>query len=703
MALIKGNHNPFIVGDWIKRDEDFIGRADLIEKYLALEKHSYWLIGARRMGKTSFLRFLQRQYRKDSSILPLFWDVSGANTPYDLKLSLLDSLDEAFEDLENRHIAIDPDRCESMSLLEILRHTAHLCKQHSVKLIFLIDEAEALFKVAANDANFLNRFRAILFNKDFVYVIIASNHGIYPHDATDFLQFSAPFLQSFIPPDYLMPWTEAEARQLIGKITRENALQEKIIRQSGCLPFIVQMICFYFYNHGDLSDAIANIEQENILDIFFRDDFSHFDRLDVQILSAASRRKAISMNTLHTELKLAAEKISQRLKNLTLLGFLKQLAEDSFSVSNLFLKSWAEKFLPQEFSPQTDSRGISEPTQLIVQVTAEKISYTLQRQDEVISAVEIQNNLDFEKFAIAELSLNSLQRLGKLLFHELFGIEQKQANALYREFVREENKRLIFAEEDDASIPLPLELLHDGRQFLVLQCELFRSVFLKNHTTHLQENFPNPLKILLLASDTPPHIPFVDNEALVIKDKLERISRELVISIQVTTLLSHDADYQTVINLLESEDFHFIHYAGHYGSAENQNYLYFRKDSAQNSPVQAMSLEYFFALTGGNLRFLYVNGCKSAADFGRFDKILSGASAKKLLSEKRIDFVGNMFNAEDRGAANFAADFYWHLFSSKFRASTAMYQTRLQWSQKSLYREGGYYFWLMPMLILNEI
>ena len=699
MISIKKNHNPFIVGDWIKRDEDFIGRADLIEKYLALEKHYFWLIGARRMGKTSLLRYLQRQYRKDNSILPLFWDVSGANMPYDLKLSLLDSLDEAFEELENRQINIDPDRCENMSLLEILRHTAHLCKQHSIKLTFLIDEAEALFKVAANDANFLNRFKAILFNKDFVYVIIASNHGIYPQDATDFLQFSAPFLQAFMPPDYLMPWTKTEARQLIEKITDENSAQEKIIGQSGCLPFIVQMICFYFYNQGDLSEAIAKIEQENILDIFFRDDFSHFDRIDVQILSAASQRKALSLNALQTELKFAAEKISQRVMNLTLLGFLKQLGKDSFTVSNLFLKSWAEKYLSSEFLPQIDFRGDSELMRLIVKVTPEQISYSWQRQGKIISAVEIPNNLNFEKLTIEELSLNSLQHLGKSLFHELFGIEHGQANALYREFVQGKNRQLIFAEENFASPSLPFELLHDGRQFLVLQCELFRTIFPENQMVHLPGEFPNPLKILLLASDTPPHIPFVDNEVLAIKDRLEKISREMEISIQVTALLSHDADYQTVTNLLATSDFDFVHYAGHYGSAENQNYLYFRKNSGQNSQVEAMSLEYFLALTNGNLRFLYINGCKSFADFSQLNKILFESSTKKLLAESGLNFIGNMFNADDHGAANFAADFYWHLFSNKFRAATAMYQTRLQWSQKSLYREGGYYFWLMPTLV----
>jgi len=59
------------------------------------------------MGKTSLLRYLQRQYRKGKGLLPLFWDVAGANSAYDLKLSFLDCLEAGIADFERN--GIEPD------------------------------------------------------------------------------------------------------------------------------------------------------------------------------------------------------------------------------------------------------------------------------------------------------------------------------------------------------------------------------------------------------------------------------------------------------------------------------------------------------------------------------------------------------------------------------------------------------------------
>lgn len=134
----KNNQNRFIVGDWIKRDQDFFGRSELIEKYLALNRRYYWLIGARRMGKTSLLRYLQRQYRKDAGLLPLFWDVAGANSAYDLKLSLLDCLEAGTADFDRNGIELDVDKLENESILAISRWLIRECEKCAIRIIFKV-------------------------------------------------------------------------------------------------------------------------------------------------------------------------------------------------------------------------------------------------------------------------------------------------------------------------------------------------------------------------------------------------------------------------------------------------------------------------------------------------------------------------------------------------------------------------------------
>ena len=55
--------NPFIAGSWV-RGEDFFGRADLIRDILEGDRHSVWVLGGRRLGKTSLLKELEYRVQR---------------------------------------------------------------------------------------------------------------------------------------------------------------------------------------------------------------------------------------------------------------------------------------------------------------------------------------------------------------------------------------------------------------------------------------------------------------------------------------------------------------------------------------------------------------------------------------------------------------------------------------------------------------
>jgi hypothetical protein len=46
--------NPFIAGSWV-RGENFFGRPKVLQEILEGGRHSLWVVGARRLGKTSLL------------------------------------------------------------------------------------------------------------------------------------------------------------------------------------------------------------------------------------------------------------------------------------------------------------------------------------------------------------------------------------------------------------------------------------------------------------------------------------------------------------------------------------------------------------------------------------------------------------------------------------------------------------------------
>ena len=51
--------NPFIAGSWVRGD-NFFGRADILRDILEGARDSLWVVGARRLGKTSLLKELER-------------------------------------------------------------------------------------------------------------------------------------------------------------------------------------------------------------------------------------------------------------------------------------------------------------------------------------------------------------------------------------------------------------------------------------------------------------------------------------------------------------------------------------------------------------------------------------------------------------------------------------------------------------------
>ncbi len=47
--------NPYVVGQWV-RGKKFYGRPDLIQEILHGNRNWLWLLGTRRIGKTSVLK-----------------------------------------------------------------------------------------------------------------------------------------------------------------------------------------------------------------------------------------------------------------------------------------------------------------------------------------------------------------------------------------------------------------------------------------------------------------------------------------------------------------------------------------------------------------------------------------------------------------------------------------------------------------------
>ena len=87
---------PYVVGQWV-RGERFYGREALLEEILDGPRNSLWVMGTRRVGKTSLLKQLEQLAveSQERGYLPLFWDFQGSADPEELHLGFHDAVLDA--------------------------------------------------------------------------------------------------------------------------------------------------------------------------------------------------------------------------------------------------------------------------------------------------------------------------------------------------------------------------------------------------------------------------------------------------------------------------------------------------------------------------------------------------------------------------------------------------------------------------------
>jgi hypothetical protein len=187
--------NPFIAGSWVRGD-DFFGRSDLIREALEGERHALWVLGGRRLGKTSLLKELEYrvQRSRETPFVALFWDLQGTAT-WGLMETLLSSVEDS-----GRSAAPPTSTSRTWKpahrnmLAAIVRRTVH----GGWRLLLLVDEAESPV-VGRADPGVPRPPR--LARAEVRTVITATRSRASTRTSMP----PRPSLQGFIPPTYLTP------------------------------------------------------------------------------------------------------------------------------------------------------------------------------------------------------------------------------------------------------------------------------------------------------------------------------------------------------------------------------------------------------------------------------------------------------------------------------------------------------------------
>ena len=332
--------NPFIAGSWV-RGEDFFGRGELVREVLEGERHSLWVLGGRRLGKTSLLKELEYRVHKsrETPFVPLYWDLQGSGDARGLSETLLASV----EDSEPFRRATDVlvEDLESQPVAEMLASLVRRTVRSGWRLLLLVDEAEELLVVGRGDAAVLARLRRVLSRGADVRTVITGTRLLARVDEQAALPTS-PFLQGFIPPVYLTPLTLAEGRALLARGGFAPADADTVLERAACHPFLVQLIASRLFESRDLAVTLDQLAADEMVANYFAVDFGTLEPVERDALAEVAREGRRTRSELARKLGRPEEDLDSPLYGLSMLGYLARDGE-AYRLANWFFERWLRR------------------------------------------------------------------------------------------------------------------------------------------------------------------------------------------------------------------------------------------------------------------------------------------------------------------------------------------------------------------------
>ncbi len=293
------------------------------------------------MGKTSLLKQLEYRVQNSSQtpFVPIYWDIQGSGDARGLADHLLESVEdsEAFR----RATDISAEDLEGLSVTDMLTTLVRRTVKSGWRLLLLVDEAEEFLSVARSESPILPRLRRIFQKGPEVRTILISTKRLAGIDErTDFA--TSPFLQGFIPPLYLPPFADTEARALLarGQFTEDEV--STILARTANHPFLVQLIASRVFESRDLAGTLDQVAIDEMVANFFSVDFQTLDAPERAVLEEVVGGGGSTKSRLARTLGRSEEALEADLFGLRRLGYL-ALEGDTYRVGNWFFERWLKR------------------------------------------------------------------------------------------------------------------------------------------------------------------------------------------------------------------------------------------------------------------------------------------------------------------------------------------------------------------------
>lgn len=340
--------NPYIVGQWVQ-GENHYGRGRLLEYLLYEQDGSTWVIGTRRIGKTSLLRQLEwlTDSDPDSQFVPLYWDMQGSESIQDLAFELFFSVEDHVQRFAPYQI--DIQSLEGLEPLYLLRTLLRGLERHGRRLLLLIDEAEALIDIARKEPAKVAALRKVMQDQR-MRTIMTSTQLLTQLNEVSKEWVTSAFLLGFNMANLWSLDPEA-ARSLIGQqqsgfpIQIGDKVLEDILVHTNRHPYLVQHLCHALFRNGVDGPYLAEVTDDlltpnQLLTGFFEVDFLHLTSAERQILLLVANQTVIEQTALLARLpQYEPGQIQNFLYAMTKLGYLRQIY-GRWTIGNEFLRRW---------------------------------------------------------------------------------------------------------------------------------------------------------------------------------------------------------------------------------------------------------------------------------------------------------------------------------------------------------------------------
>ena len=336
---------PFVVGQWVRR-ENFYGRAAVIDEVLGGNRNWLWLLGTRRIGKTSVLKQLEYIALNSPKLgfLPVFWDLQGADRPEEFHLDFADALLDAEERLEQAGIGLTEIRADDC--FDSLGRLRRQLLSKGLRLLLLCDEVEELIQLNRQDPSILRKLRRALHSRDGIRSVLASSSRLWQLAQTD--EDTSPFLDGFTPPLAIGSLDDEAARQLIRQSQLPETAHpsfsddevERIRRQCGNHPYQIQLLCRRALDRGDLEDAIEEVAHDRAVSFFFSVDYELLGDTERSILSLLAEQPNASLTEVQRHLGDTSDAVATSLTALHALGLVNRDPDGRHDIASQFLRRW---------------------------------------------------------------------------------------------------------------------------------------------------------------------------------------------------------------------------------------------------------------------------------------------------------------------------------------------------------------------------